>query len=154
MSLGRDQICAGVTRYLRRYLQISSQISADNRRTQIARSRSCSLRSSHSLQLRYCLLPPPSRRHLAPSSSRPPPPWGITVVFGGGGGVSLLSLLFAFVLPTSSRRCPASSSSGWGKTTGPPRPPPAMSFPSGDVVVTPFVGADDEIDGTVAPPQG
>ncbi len=29
-----------------------------------------------------------------------------------------------------------------------------MSFPSGDVVVTPFVGADDEIDGTVAPPQG
>ena len=29
-----------------------------------------------------------------------------------------------------------------------------MSFPSGDVVVTPFVGADDENDGTVAPPQG
>ena len=29
-----------------------------------------------------------------------------------------------------------------------------MSFPSGDVVVTPFVGADDENDSTVAPPQG
>ena len=33
-----------------------------------------------------------------------------------------------------------------------------MSFPSGDVVVTlvvtPFVGADDEINGKVAPPQG
>jgi hypothetical protein len=29
-----------------------------------------------------------------------------------------------------------------------------MSFPSGDVVMTPFVGADDEIDGTVAPLQG
>ena len=33
-----------------------------------------------------------------------------------------------------------------------------MSFPSGDVVVTlvvtPFVGADDENDNTVAPPQG
>ena len=29
-----------------------------------------------------------------------------------------------------------------------------MSFPSGDAVVTPFVGADDENDGTVAPPQG
>ncbi len=25
---------------------------------------------------------------------------------------------------------------------------------SGDVIVTPFVGADDENDGTVAPPQG
>jgi len=29
-----------------------------------------------------------------------------------------------------------------------------MSFPSGDAVVTPFVGADDENNGTVAPPQG
>jgi hypothetical protein len=29
-----------------------------------------------------------------------------------------------------------------------------MSFPSGDVVVTPFFGADDENDGTVVPPQG
>ena len=29
-----------------------------------------------------------------------------------------------------------------------------MSFPSGNVLVTPFVGADDENDGTVAPPQG
>ncbi len=29
-----------------------------------------------------------------------------------------------------------------------------MSFPSGDVVVTPFVGANYENDGTVAPPQG
>ncbi len=30
-----------------------------------------------------------------------------------------------------------------------------MSFPSGDVVMTPFVGADDtENDGTVASPQG
>ncbi len=29
-----------------------------------------------------------------------------------------------------------------------------MSFPSGVVIVTSFVGADDEIDGTVAPPQG
>ncbi len=29
-----------------------------------------------------------------------------------------------------------------------------MSFPSGNVVVTPFVGANDENDGTVAPPQG
>jgi hypothetical protein len=29
-----------------------------------------------------------------------------------------------------------------------------MSFPSGNVVVTPFVGADDENDGTVVPPQG
>ncbi len=29
-----------------------------------------------------------------------------------------------------------------------------MSFPSGNVVVTPFAGADDENDGTVAPPQG
>ena len=29
-----------------------------------------------------------------------------------------------------------------------------MSFPSGNVVVTPLVGADDEIDSTVAPPQG
>ena len=38
--------------------------------------------------------------------------------------------------------------------TCPPRPPPARSFPSGDVVVTPFVGANDENDGTVAPPQG
>ena len=28
-----------------------------------------------------------------------------------------------------------------------------MSFPSGDVVVTPFVGADNKSDGTVAPPQ-
>ena len=46
------------------------------------------------------------------------------------------------------------SSSGWGKTTGPPQPPPAMSFPFGDVAMMPFVGADDENDGTVAPPQG
>ena len=68
--------------------------------------------------------------------------------------MSLLSSSFAFVLPTSSRRCPASSSSGWGKRTCPPRPPPAMSFPSGDVVVTPFVGADNKNDGMVAPPQG
>jgi hypothetical protein len=29
-----------------------------------------------------------------------------------------------------------------------------MSLPSGDVVVMPFVGADDENDGTVAPPHG
>jgi hypothetical protein len=29
-----------------------------------------------------------------------------------------------------------------------------MSFPSGDIVVMPFVGADDENDGTVALPQG
>jgi hypothetical protein len=33
-----------------------------------------------------------------------------------------------------------------------------MSFPSGDVAVTlvvmPFIGADDENNGTVAPPQG
>ena len=29
-----------------------------------------------------------------------------------------------------------------------------MSFPPGDVVVTPFVGADDENNGAVAPPQG
>jgi hypothetical protein len=29
-----------------------------------------------------------------------------------------------------------------------------MSFPAGDVVVTPFVGANDENDGTVAPSQG
>ncbi len=29
-----------------------------------------------------------------------------------------------------------------------------MSFPPGNVVVTPFVGADDENDGAVAPPQG
>ncbi len=29
-----------------------------------------------------------------------------------------------------------------------------MSFPSGNVVVTPFVGAYNENDGTVAPPQG
>jgi hypothetical protein len=66
----------------------------------------------------------------------------------------LLSSSFAFVLPTSSRRRPASSSSGWGKMTGPPRPPPAMSFPSGNVVVMPFVGADNENNSTVAPPQG
>ena len=65
-----------------------------------------------------------------------------------------MSSSFAFVLPTSSRRRPAPSSLGWGKTTGPPPLPPAMSFPSGDVVVTPIVGADDEIDGTVVPPQG
>ncbi len=65
-----------------------------------------------------------------------------------------MSSSFAFLLPTSSRTRPASSSSGWGKTTGPPRPPPAISFLSGDVVVTSFVGANDEINGTVAPPQG
>ena len=93
MSLGRDQICAGVTRYLRRYLQISSQISADNRRTQIARSRSCSLRSSHSLQLRCCLLPPPSRRHLAPSSSRPPPVGHHRRIRGGRGGVVVVVVI-------------------------------------------------------------
>jgi len=29
-----------------------------------------------------------------------------------------------------------------------------MSFPPGDVVVTPFIGADDENNGAVAPPQG
>ncbi len=29
-----------------------------------------------------------------------------------------------------------------------------MSFPPGNVVVTPFFGADDENDGAVAPPQG
>ncbi len=29
-----------------------------------------------------------------------------------------------------------------------------MSFPSGDDVVTPFVVANDENDGTMAPPQG
>jgi hypothetical protein len=29
-----------------------------------------------------------------------------------------------------------------------------MSFPSGDVVVMPFVGVHDDNDGTVAPPQG
>ena len=29
-----------------------------------------------------------------------------------------------------------------------------MSFPPGDVVVTPFVGADNENNGAVAPPQG
>jgi hypothetical protein len=29
-----------------------------------------------------------------------------------------------------------------------------MSFPPGDGVVTPFVGADKENDGTVAPPPG
>ena len=29
-----------------------------------------------------------------------------------------------------------------------------MSFPSGDVVMMSFVGANDENDGTVAPPQG
>ena len=29
-----------------------------------------------------------------------------------------------------------------------------MSFPSGNVVVTPFVGAHDDNDGTVAPPRG
>jgi len=29
-----------------------------------------------------------------------------------------------------------------------------MSFPSGDVIVTLFVGADDENNGVVAPPQG
>ncbi len=68
--------------------------------------------------------------------------------------MSSLSSSFVFVLPKSSRRRPASPSSGWGKTAGPPRPPPTISFPSGDVVVTPFIGADDEIDGTVAPPQG
>ena len=29
-----------------------------------------------------------------------------------------------------------------------------MSFPPGDVIVTPFVGDNDENDGAVAPPQG
>ena len=29
-----------------------------------------------------------------------------------------------------------------------------MSFPSGDVIVMPFVGVDDDNEGTVAPPQG
>jgi hypothetical protein len=74
--------------------------------------------------------------------------WG-----GGRGALSLLSL-FAFVLPASSRRRPALSSSGWGMTTGPHRLPPAMSSPSGDVVATPFVRADDNNDGTAAPLQG
>ena len=37
--------------------------------------------------------------------------------------------------------------------TGPPRPPPAMSFPSGNVVVMPFVGVSDENDGAVVLPQ-
>jgi len=116
--------------------------------------RSRSLRSLRSSRLRRFSLPPPSRCHPPPSSSRPPSPRGALPSFsGGGGGVSSLSSSFAFVLPTSSRRRLASSSSGWGKTTGPPRPPPAMSFPSGDVVVTPFVRADDENDGAVAPPQ-
>jgi hypothetical protein len=62
--------------------------------------------------------------------------------------------LFAFVLPALSRRCPASLLSGWGMTTGPPRPPPAMSSPLGDVVATPFVGADNNNNGMAAPPQG
>ena len=36
----------------------------------------------------------------------------------------------------------------------PSPPPPAMSFPSGNVAVTPSVGAHDNNNGTVVPPQG
>jgi hypothetical protein len=39
-------------------------------------------------------------------------------------------------------------------TTGPPCPPPAMSSPSGNVFAMPFVGADNNNNGTAAPPQG
>ncbi len=63
-------------------------------------------------------------------------------------------LLFAFVLPVLLRRRPALLSSGWEMTTGPPCPPPAMSSPLGNVVATPFVGADDDNDSTAAPLQG
>ena len=110
--------------------------------------RSRSLRSLRSPRPRRCSPPPPSRHHPAPSSSRPPSPRGASSSFSGGAGGVVV------VVVIRSRRCPALLSSGWGKMTGPPRPPPAMSFPSGDVVVTPFIGADDEKDGTVAPPQG
>jgi hypothetical protein len=175
MSSRRDQISAGVTRrYLRRYLQIFMKVSAYNtivqyylleaqlpclrRRTQITRSP----RTDHVRRVRRvcrdcvpacrrcCLVV--VRHHRRPG---PPPPTGRRRRFRGGtGAVSSLLSSIAFVLPTLSRRRPASSPSGWGKTTGPPRPPPAMSFPSGNIVVTPFVGAHDDNDGTVAPPQG
>jgi hypothetical protein len=39
-------------------------------------------------------------------------------------------------------------------TRGPPCPPPAMSSPFGIVVAMPFVGADDNNDGTAMLPQG
>jgi hypothetical protein len=65
-----------------------------------------------------------------------------------------LSSLFAFVLPVLLRRHPALLLSEWGMTTGPPCPPPAMSSPSGDVIAMPFVGADDNGNGTAVPLQG
>ncbi len=64
-----------------------------------------------------------------------------------------MSLSFAFVLPALSRRCPASLSLGWKMTMSPPRPPPAMSSPMGDVMATPFIGADDDNNSTAVPPQ-
>jgi hypothetical protein len=97
------------------------------------------------------------RRHMVVRHGRrpgPSPPLGHCRHFRGGGGVLLLLSSFAFVLPTPSRRRPASLLSGWGKTTGPPRPPPAKSFPFGNIVVMPFIGTDDKNHDTVAPPQG
>ena len=87
--------------------------------------------------------------------SAPLPPRGVDIIFGGVRRGVVIVVVILVRAPNLSRRRPASlSSSGWGKTTGPPRPPPTMSFPSSNVDVTRFVRADNENDRTVAPPQG
>ena len=106
MSSQRDQISAGVTRYLRRYLHILSAdiyelLSAYNTKKYyrgtttmsspphadcaLPKNQSRSLRSSRSSRPRRCSPPPPSRRHPAPSLSRPPSPRRASPSFFLGG---------------------------------------------------------------------
>ena len=88
---------------------------------------------SHLSRPRPCL-PPPSRCRPAPSLSRPPSPCGASSIFGWrqGGVVAVVVIrVRAPHVVKETRRRPASLSSGWGKMTGPPQPPPTMSFPSG-----------------------
>jgi hypothetical protein len=106
MSSRRDQISAGVTRYLRRYLQISADIYEDKcvqyhtifsaRGTTtmsppshadraLPEDRSRLSNSSRSSRPHPCSPPPPSRRRPALLSSRPPSPRGASPPFSGGG---------------------------------------------------------------------
>ena len=75
----------------------------------------------------------------------PLPPRGVAVVFLGGRGGIVVVVVIRVRAPHVVKETPGFFAVRMG---------PAMSFPSGDVVVTPFVGADDENDSTVVPPQG
>ncbi len=130
MSSWRDKISAGMTRYLRRYLQILSAdiyegkcvqyhiiLSARGTTTMsppphadraLPEDRSRLLHSLRSSRLRHCSPTPPSRRHPAPLSSRPPSSQGASPSFSGGvGGGVVVVIVICVCVPHVVKEMPS-----------------------------------------------